>query len=197
MKTKVTAIFSVLMIALMMTGLSYALWDKNLHITGTVNTGKLDGIITYWFSNDPPGTPDPRPPGATYESKNVGETICTIDEKDPEICYVTINNAYPCYYVHYSITIKNTGNVAWMIQGYKAGSTDVPENTWVQVDLDGDGKPDIEFYITDSIGEQVDPGHPIETSLDTHILQTATPGSNYHFTFTILLVQWNEYVPPE
>jgi hypothetical protein len=107
-----------------------------------------------------------------------------------------MKNAYPCYYVHYSITIKNTGNVAWMIQGYKAGSTDVPENTWVQVDLDGDKKPDIEFYITDSIGEQVEPGKSIETSLDTHILQTATPGSTYHFTFTIQLVQWNEYVPP-
>jgi hypothetical protein len=197
MKTKLTAILSALMIALMMTGVSYALWSKNLTINGTVNTGKLDGKITYWFSNDPPGTIDPVPEGATYPPKDVGETICTIDKEDPEICYVTINNAYPCYTVHYSITIKNTGNVAWMIQGYKADDTNVPENKWVQVDLDKDGKPDIEFYVTDSIGEQVDPGHSVETSLDTHILQTATLGSTYHFIFTILLVQWNEYVPPK
>lgn len=196
MKTKVAAIFSALMIALMMTGVSYALWSKNLTINGTVNTGKLDGIITYWFSDDSPGTIDPRPPGATYPAKDVGETICTIDGKDPEICYVTINNAYPCYTVHYSITIKNTGNVAWKIQGYTANSTNVPKERWVQVDLDGDGNPDIEFYVTDSIGKQVDPGHSVETSLDTHILQTATPNSIYHFTFKILLVQWNEYVPP-
>jgi hypothetical protein len=196
MKTKLTVIFSALMIALMMTGVSYALWSKNLTINGTVNTDKLDGIITYWFSNDPPGTIDPRPPGATYEAKDVGNTVCTIDPHDPEICYVTINNAYPCYYVHYSITIENTGSVAWMIQGYKADGTNVPENTWVPVDLDKDGKADIEFYITDSIGEQTDPLKSVETSLDTHILQDATPGTTYYFTFTILLVQWNEYIPP-
>ncbi|MEM3357309.1 MAG: hypothetical protein QW166_05735 [Candidatus Bathyarchaeia archaeon] len=196
MKTKLTATFSILLIALMITGIGYALWDKNLHIHGTVNTGKLDGIVTYWFSNDPPGTLDPRPEGATYPPKDVGETICTIDAKDQEICYVTINHGYPSYNVHFSITIKNTGNVAWKIQGYTVDSTIVPENTWVKVDLDGDGKPDIEFYITDSIGEQVEPGQSKETSMDIHVLQTATPGSTYYFTFKIQLVQWNEYVPP-
>jgi hypothetical protein len=190
MKTRLTAIFSVLLIVLMMTGIGYAMWDKNIHIRGTVNTGELDGIVSFWFSNDPHGTNDP-----DY-TKDVGETTCTIDPVDPEICYVTMDKAYPSYHVHFSITILNTGNVAWMIQGYQIDSTWLPENQWVKLDLNGDGKMDIEVFITDSLGEQVDPHQPKETSLDIHVLQDTRPDSTYTFTWKFYLVQWNEFRLP-
>ncbi|MDO8125506.1 MAG: hypothetical protein Q6364_14155 [Candidatus Hermodarchaeota archaeon] len=196
MNRKLTATFATMLIALCLAGVSYAMWSKTLYIDGTVDTGDLDAIITFWFSNDPPGTLDPRPIGATYPAKDVGETVCTIDAVDPQKCYTTIYNGYPCYNVHYTITIMNTGNVAWIMQGIKIDDTTLPNNQWVSFDVDGDGEPDIEFYITDSIGEQVEPGDSIETSLDTHILQTANQGiSDRTFTIEVLLVQWKEYQP--
>lgn len=196
MNKKLTATFAALMVALMLAGISYALWSKTLYIYGDVGTGDLDAVITDWFCNDPPGTLDPRPPHATYPAKDVGWTICTIDDIDPQVAYLTIYNGYPSYRVHYSLTIQNTGNVAWKMQSITVDGTPLPNNVWVPMDLDGDGVNDIEFKITDSIGEQVEPGNSIETSLDTHVLQGAHQDFYYTFTISFLLVQWNEYVAP-
>jgi len=187
MNKKLTAIFATMLIALTLAGISYALWSKTLYIYGNVDTGDLDAKITFWFSNDPGTTIDP---GYT---KHVGWVVCTIDPIDPQKAYLEIHNGYPSYTVHYSITIKNSGNVPWVLQGYKVDDTPIPENTWFPVDLDDDGINDIEFYITNSIGEQREPGQSIETSLDTHILQGAHESFAYTFTLTFTVVQWNEY----
>jgi len=195
MNKKLTAIFAILMVALCLAGISYALWSKTLYIYGDVDTGDLDAEITEWFCNDPPGTLDPRPPGATYPAKNVGWTICTIDPSDPQIAYLTIYNGYPSYRVHYSITIENTGNVPWTMQNIRVDGTPLPADVWVPIDIDSDGTNDIEFRIIDSVGEQKEPGESVETSLDTHILQGAHEDWFYEFTISFLLVQWNEYVP--
>ena len=188
MSKKLTATFAVLIVALMLTGMSYALWSKTLYIYGDVYTGDLDAEITFFFHND-----YGIDPGYT---KDVGSCTCTIDEVDPQKGYIIIENGYPSYSVHYSITIKNTGTVPWIMQNITVDGTSLPNNQWVQIDVDGDGDYDIEFYITDSLGEQVDPGDSIETSLDTHIMQGAEEGSFFEFTISFLLVQWNEYVPP-
>jgi len=188
MNKRISTVFAILMIALTLVGVSYACWNKTLTINGYVKTGKLDAKITKWFCDDPKNTIDP---GYT---KDVGWTNCTIDPNDPQIAYLEIHNGYPSYSVHYSITINNTGNVAWIVNGYKIDDTPIPENQWFPVDIDGDGYNDVEFYITDSIGEQRDPGFAIETSLDTHIMQDAHKDFTYAlFTLTFELVQWNEY----
>jgi hypothetical protein len=190
MNKKLTAIFAILMVSLMLAGVSYALWSKTIYIHGTVDTGDLDAEITYWFSNDPGTTIDP---GYT---KHVGWVVCTIDPIDPQKAYLEIHNGYPSYRVHYSITILNTGNVPWKMQSITVDGTPLPNNVWVPMDLDSDGTDDIEFRIIDSIGEQAEHGESVETSLDTHVLQGAHESFHYTFTISFLLVQWNEYVPP-
>jgi hypothetical protein len=186
---KIAALFATMLIALSLAGISYALWSKTVYINGYVYTGDLDAEITDWFCNDPPGAIDP---GYT---KNVGWVICEIDPSDPQIAYLTINNGYPSYRVHYSLTILNTENVPWKMQSITVDGTLLPNNVWVPKDLDGDGTNDIEFRIIDSIGEQAEHGESVETSLDTHILQGAHQNFYYTFTISFLLVQWNEYVP--
>lgn len=194
MNRKLTATFAAMLIALSLAGISYALWSKTLYIWGSVDTGDLNAEITDWFCNDqfsidPPGID----PGW---DKDVGWTDCWIDPLDPQIAYLEIHNGYPCYTVHYSITILNTGNVPWILQGYAIDGIPLPENVWVPIDLDGDGFADIEFYMHDSLGEQREPGLTIESSMDTHILQEAHEDFTYPiFALTFEVVQWNEYVP--
>ncbi len=190
MNNRMAVAFAAMLVALSLMGISYALWSKTLYIWGSVDTGDLDAEFTFWFGNDPPGTIDPG------WDKDVGYTICTIDPIDPQIGYLEIHNGYPCYRVHYSVTIRNTGNVPWILQGYAVNGILLPENAWVQFDLDYDGNSDIEFYVTNSIGEQREPGESIETSLDTHVLQEANESWTYFFTLTFEVVQWNEFVPP-
>lgn len=196
MNKKLTVTFAILMVALMLAGVSYALWSKTIYIYGDVDTGDLDAIITEWFSNDPINTLDPRPPDATYPRKDVGWVECIIDETDPQKCYLIIHNGYPSYRVHYSLTIENTGTVSWILQSITVDGIPLPNNQWVPMDVDGDGDYDIEFRITDSVGEQVEPGGGLETSLDTHVMQGAEENAFFEFTISFLLVQWNEYVPP-
>lgn len=195
MNKKLTATFAFLMVALMLAGVSYALWSKTIYIYGDVDTGDLNAKITKWFSDDPINTLDPLPEGATYPRKDVGWVECIIDETDPQKCYLIIHNGYPCYTVHYSLTIKNIGNVPWIMQSITVDGIPLPNNKWVQMDVDKDGDYDIEFYITNSIGEQIHPGESVETSLDTHVMQGAEENAFFKFTISFLLVQWNEYVP--
>ena len=191
MKTKLTATFSILLIALMITGIGYALWDKNLHINGTVNTGKLDVIVISVASDDAPGH-DPVPPGTVPGNdpdytKDVAWTEAFVDvTNDPtmETIRIIIHDAYPCYHVAVHFTVKNVGTVAVKYQGV---TTTAPEC----IDVDAG----------DSFGEQIEPypqtpWHKDYTIL-IHVLQCARPGTTYDFTVAYQFVQWNEYVPPK
>ena len=186
MRNILKSLFFILVLSTILFGVSYSLWSKTLLIEGSVATGTLEAEFTYWFSNDPPGSTDP-----DYD-KDVGSTSCTLSP-DKQTAYITIENAYPCYHVHFSFTIKNTGTIPWKIQSIMVDGMPMPNNVPVSLDLDGDGDIDLTLTITDSIGEQVEPGDSIETSLDLHVEQGAEQGATYTFTITILVVQWNEF----
>lgn len=185
-KTKLMLIPMLLIFALMLTGFAYAHWEKTITINGEVNTGKVDAIITHWFCNDPPGNTDP---GYT---KDVASCVCSIDEADPQKAYITITNAYPSYYVHFSLTVKNTGTIPIALKEVKVDGKTLPEEEWTPIDADNDGKDDIEFYMINSLGEQVDPGKSVATNFDIHILQGADPDSTYTFTIKFIFWNWNE-----
>ena len=188
MRSILKPLFFILVLSTLLFGISYSRWDKQLTINGSVATGTLEAEFTYWFSNDPPGQKDP-----DYD-KDVGSTVCTVSD-DKQTAFITIENAYPCYHVHFSFTIKNTGTIPWIIQSITVDGQPLHSNEPLSLDLDGDGDYDITLEITDSVGEQVDPGDSIETSLDLHVEQGAEQGFTYTFTITIVVVQWNEYVP--
>jgi hypothetical protein len=191
MKTKLTALFSALLIALMITGISYALWDKHLTISGTVNTGTLDVKVLSVVSDDAAGhapvSPATVPGNDPDYLKDVGWTEAYVDVvNDPtrETITIVLHDAYPCYHVAVHFTVENVGTVAVK---YQSVSTTAP--------------PYIDVDAGDSFGEQIDPyphapWHKDYTIL-IHVLQGALQGHTYTFTVDYRFVQWNEYVPPE
>jgi hypothetical protein len=185
MKTKMTAVFGVLLIALMVAGVSYALWDKYIYIDGTVNTGTLDAIFEgpyTWRATyvDP----------VTHETKDVpaeklaGITVDThTAEGDPETLIVEISGLYPCITIHINYNIKNAGTTPWIVNdvsvspvaGFPGTVTVTPANLK---------------------GTQVDGGGSIPADLEVHLTNEADQEGTYSFSVTIHVVQWNEYPYP-
>jgi len=125
------------MMALMVTGISYGMWSKTLYINGTVETGKVDAELHAIESNDDgfgavTETEDPSECGTwTWKgwdtkwewsgsryNKNVGE--CTISaEGGVQELTVTLTNAYPYYCPSVAYVIKNTGSIPVKIESIK------------------------------------------------------------------------------
>lgn len=179
MKTKMTAIFAALMVALMLAGVSYALWSKTIAIEGTVNTGTFDAIFEgpYTWS-------------ATYLVKDVvtpvptekltGITVTANNSADPETLVVTIDGLYPCITIQIDYKIKNNGDVPWVVNSVVPDISVFPGTVTVTP--------------LDLKGTQVDAGISIPADLEVHINNTALQTTTYTFSVTIEVWQWNEYV---
>ncbi|MEM0058605.1 MAG: hypothetical protein QXG09_07050 [Candidatus Bathyarchaeia archaeon] len=187
-KTSIPAIATIVLVALAIVGFSYAHWSECIRVRGEVETGELDAAIVTWYCND-----EGKDPGYT---KDVAQCFCSIDKEDPHYAYVTIRNAYPSYTVKFTCDIENTGTIPWFMQTpvvILANGTKIElvDSEWVDIDLDGDGKPDANFMYIDGENKQVHPGKYVEWSLRIHIKQSATPGTTYTFTISVDVVQWN------
>jgi len=179
MKTKMIGIFAVLMIALMLVGVSYALWDKHITINGTVNIGTLDAIFDGpypWSATYDGGTPVP-------PAKLTGITV-TVDTAPhaAETLVVIIDGLYPCITIHIDYNIRNTGTTPWIVNDISVDTSSFPGTVTVT-------PPSL-------VGTQVDAGGSIPADLEVHITNAAAQSSTYHFTVTIHVVQWNEYPQP-
>ncbi|MEM3623381.1 MAG: hypothetical protein QXR76_06410 [Candidatus Bathyarchaeia archaeon] len=176
MKNKMVGISAVLLIALMLAGVSYALWSKYIYIDGTVHTGTLDAIFEGPFTwtatyNDSQSVPQEKLTGITV-------TVNTA-ENDPETLLVTIDGLYPCITIHINYNITNTGTTPWVVndvsvspQGFPGTVTVTPSNL---------------------VGTQVDAGKSIAADLEVHLTNDAAQNTEYTFSVTIHVVQWNEY----
>jgi hypothetical protein len=182
-KTSIPAIIGIVLVALAIAGYSYAHWSEYIRVRGEVETGKLDAAIVTWFCNDAGIDP-----GYT---KDVAKCYCWIDKQDPHYAYVTIENAYPSYEVRFTCDIENTGTIPWFMLTPKVNGVTLVDSQWVDFDLDGDGKPDVNIMYIDGEGKQIHPGQFVEWSLRIHVKQSATPGSTYTFTLSVEVVQWN------
>jgi len=181
MKTKMTAIFAILMIALMTSGIAYACWYKYIYINGFVKTGKLDAVFETWGiswnATDENGdlVPDNKLTGITVEA-----APDYVADPTGEAFKVNITGLYPCITIHIYFNITNTGTVPWIVN-----STSVDDSGFLaigSVELTGD-----------VIGIQVDAGGELQANVDVHITNDADQEHLYTFTMTILVVQWNEY----
>jgi hypothetical protein len=177
----------VLVLALGSLGVGYAMWDKILYIDGTVHTGEVNAewIACYCFDRGL----DPNPDGSD-KGKDVGSTTCIIDEVDPQILHITIENGYPCYWNDCEVEFMNTGTVPVIIQSYDI----IPDNfTLASAYMADDGEVWIDFV--DGIGSQLDPGEDAGSSFKIHVEQCADELATYTFSVELRLVQWNEYDP--
>ena len=168
-----TTLMLSLVVALVVMGIAYAMWDKSLYIEGTVNTGDLDVIFANVRCNDE--GPDP---GGDKEGKNVGSCSWSLSE-DSETMTVTIDNAYPCYYCIIEFDLVNVGTIPVKIQSVSLSNPHPDELTVSYEGL--------------VVGTQIDPDGSVHACLYVHLEQPAEEGASYSFTITILVVQWNEY----
>jgi len=168
---KLFATFAILIIALSVAGFAYAHWQKVITIDGTINTGKVDLIITSAADDDTGIDPG--------KDKDVADTVITIDPKDPEKAIVTITNAYPSYNVTVHLTIRNVGTIPVKLKEIR---TTAPACITVKG--------------WDHIGEQLEP-YPTEPnesdySARIHVEQCAEKGATYTFTIEFVFWNWNE-----
>ena len=178
MKTKMTAIFAILMIALMTSGIAYACWYKYIYINGFVKTGKLDAVFQTdgisWNATDEHGVLIPA-------HKLVNITVdAHRDPADFEKFIVNITGLYPCIWIHIYFNITNTGTVPWIVN-----------STSVTAAADFPGT--VTLTPADIIGKQVDAGGELQADIEVHITNDAVEETLYTFTMTILVVQWNEF----
>jgi len=200
---KLMVIPMLLVFALVLTGFAYAHWEKIITINGTVNTGELDWEFTFASCLDEIGNDwniaDGFAPATPWRvDKDVGST--SVEITDPHTVIVTLDNVYPSYFTTVSVYAHNTGTIpliidSVIIDGHVFRKT-IPR-AYVQLDLDGDGKYDIEIWWRNGLGTQI---HPCEDSDEMsfwiHILQDAPQGETLEFTIQIVAINWNEYVPP-
>lgn len=168
---KLSATFATLIIALSITGYTYAHWQKTVAIDGTITTGKLNLIIIS-ASHDDYGID----PG---KDKDVASTTIVIDPQDPERAIVTITNAYPSYYVYVHVTVRNVGTIPAKLKEIR---TTAP--------------PCITVQGWNHIGEQLEP-YPKEQYQSNysgyiHVEQCAEQGTTYTFAIEFVFWNWNE-----
>jgi len=180
---KLIRALSALIAVLLITGLAYSLWSANVFISGTIETGTVEGV---WVSAaaDDQGTD----PG--YD-KDVGRVL--IDGLGTDTLTVIIDNAYPCYSVTITAVYEYTGTVPAIVNetlisciGWEPasgpGANDGP--VWLEITHDAE------------VGRQLHQGDTITVTIKVHVEQCADQDESYPFTVQVVLIQWNEYVPP-
>jgi len=214
-KTAVPAIAAMTLVTLAIVGFAYAHWSEKLWLNGTVNTGELDWEFIVasclddgvdYHCNDgfvgvPPYWKDP-------DGKNIGWQVLTLvdndNDGDNETLLINLCNVYPSYFTSISFYVHNCGTIPLMVdRALIKNSThvvavirEVPAPV-VKLDLNGDGKNDIEILYGNNFGVQIDPCDTSpEFSFWIHVLQDAPQGATLSFSIEVVAVNWNEYVPP-
>jgi predicted ribosomally synthesized peptide with SipW-like signal peptide len=192
----VGTMFLVLVIALAVLGVGYALWSETLTIQGTVTTGEVDvefsqhpveecvdinGVLTC-----------PEPPEkaevANCMVNWLGPDGDSEGDDGSDLLEVTVTGMYPSYHCKVSFDVTSTGNVpvhVWLPEA----TGDIPE--WVATDFDcyEDG---VQLHQNDTTGI---------CTIDIHFTNDQAPpeGSSHTFGWTILATQYNEdpVAPPE
>ena len=177
MKSKMIGIAAVLLIALMVCGVSYALWSKTLYIDGTVNMGNVNAEIIA---------------GKSWDTEEVGKDVSSID------CHVdaaghlivTVTNAYPCIDYYQAFSIHCTGSIPVKVQSITPVTNTIPASGVAEIIADEHNDPDI------AVGLQLHYCEYAYGVIHVHLDNHAVLGETYTFTFEIFLVQWNEFVEP-
>jgi hypothetical protein len=195
----------IVMLGLISSGVAYATWSMTLHISGTVNTGDVNWKFASVVCLDhTPGENDfhcyDNFEGSVFwqGDKDVGITSCSIT--DDHTVTVTLTNVYPCYFTEVSMYAISTGSTPIIIDNVIIDGNvlrSYTDNVY-RLDLNGDGKPDIEIWWGNGFGTQLHQNQRSpEMSFWIHVLQSAPQDATLSFTIEIVAVQYNEYIPPK
>jgi type 1 fimbria pilin len=197
---KMITLVTIAILAMLMVGVSYSMWSKTLYINGIASTGILCArfvppVTSLDTGNDwtcDPGFGDVRQLG-----KDVGNTSARIVPPDNTTIEVTLNNTYPSYYDHIDFWMYNCGTMAWILQNvtFNPGAVTITSAGYLALNLSGGISPDVEIYWGDDFGTQVPPKGMIDISFAIHVLQAAPQNQTLTFTVSIVVVNWDEYVP--
>jgi hypothetical protein len=188
----------LLVLAAATLGLGYAHWTWVLTDEGTVQTGAFEGAWTSVSCAEFHTWPDlpthfPNDFGEA-EGKDVGSTISYVDEDNPRIMHMIVDNAYPSYAVDCQVHFHNTGTIPWIIRG----TTIVPTSANLEnCTLSGNQMKtltceELTVSYADGIGSQIDPGDGSAGSVTLHVEQLADPESTYEFEVRLCVSNWNE-----
>jgi predicted ribosomally synthesized peptide with SipW-like signal peptide len=185
----IAALFMVLVIALALLGVGYALWSDTLEVDGTVHTGEVDMAFSPCATNDEGVDPG-------YE-KDVASCDCALRAGDrgdgngdngPDGLTIRIENGYPSYSCEVSYDMTNIGSIPVHLysvtEEYDAASLDYAQNC---VD---EGEAAV------GPGYQLHPGEHVYCTIGLHVRQEAEENATYTLHKEYWWGQYNEEPPP-
>ena len=181
---KLAATFAILMIALSIAGFAYAHWEKIVTVDGTVTTGTLHVIPSFYMeiSQDKPV--------ASYDYKVYPEEN-SID--------VWIDNVYPCLRVKGYIDLENTGTIPVHLVDTDITATPTLSAVWNDTEKYYEIKDGTTIIATGNYAfrfpdeyPQIDPGHTAYIDFWIHFEEGLPKGTEYTFHIDLTFWNWNE-----
>ncbi|MEM0000268.1 MAG: hypothetical protein QXP03_06330 [Desulfurococcaceae archaeon] len=215
-------VFSLILLISLLPMLAFAMWSETLRVNSAVSTGEVDWRIVpgsliyldacglqpgygFFAGNDWNATYLPQP-GAIQLDKDVGCTSVVLmdgdGDGDMDTMNVTLHNTYPYYYTHIAFKVHNSGTIPvkiWRViingqEFYELNEQVLQQG--VELDLTGDGRPDVLIWWGNNFGIQLHPCQSADISFDLTLLQDAPEGATLTFIVRFEAVQWNEYFVP-
>ncbi|MEM3937477.1 MAG: hypothetical protein QXX73_05335 [Desulfurococcaceae archaeon] len=215
-------VFSLILLISLLPMLAFAMWSETLRVNSAVSTGEVDWRIVpgsliyldacglqpgygFFAGNDWNATYLPQP-GAIQLDKDVGCTSVVLmdgdGDGDMDTMNVTLHNTYPYYYTHIAFKVHNSGTIPvkiWRViingqEFYELNEQVLQQG--VELDLTGDGRPDVLIWWGNNFGIQLHPCQSADISFDLTLLQDAPEGATLTFIVRFEAVQWNEYSVP-
>ena len=193
----------VLLFPLAVVGVSYGLWSDQVTVSEVVTTGNFDatwlgGVCTEFYTW--PEIPVGVEGQGEWEGKDVGRTTFEIDEEDPSIMRIFIENGYPSYAVDCEMWYENSGDIPWIIRGVTIQPvsdnlencvlTDVPTLTLTCDELTS-------IFAGEVVGDQIDPNQRSVNSIIIHVEQPADQNTTYEVQVRMCVSNWNEPLTAE
>ncbi len=166
---KVVIVSLILLVLVSLLGLVFSRWFETLNVSGQVNTGEVDAEWSTGRSYDT------EPP-----EKDFSSISCWVDQNNPHLLHVKVEDAYPCIVYTQEFDIHNVGTLPVHVGEFVIDRGNLPEGAQVSVEYD---------Y------EQYGQLHPSEEGygkLTVHLANDAEERATYEFTVSVEVEQWNE-----
>jgi len=193
---KLWLLASLVAVMSLTTGVAFGHWTTVANVNSTIQTGTACTEIVgnpFQLDNGPDWTLQNNlyPLNLVNNSLvNTGQNIghCTLSLVDGNL-YIVMSNMYPTYANEFSFDVYNCGtvpmeisNVQFICVNNTAANTLISTQKYFTLDLNGDGKPDVEIIWAGAIGNTLCPGSiPLENSFYIHFLEPVPE----HCTFVL------------
>jgi hypothetical protein len=214
---KTAVIFMASIIALAMSGATYALWSEDLYIYTDIETGEVDWEFWHpsWGNEDPnDDAPFPLliwgdhgldPP--LYQKDVASSSFDwwdSDDDGDFDRLNLTFDCVYPYYEDHFAFAVHCNGCVPihiWKVEFTNADGSIIYgtlyANGYVYLDLSGpngipDDQADIEIWWGNHFGYQLHYCDSVDESFNIRFLQPMPQNANLELVMRIVAHQYNE-----